>query len=194
MNRTTVRIFLVALSGLVAVPALPARSSDRDSLEEQEQRLVRVLSAHEFAPSRNVFDRIGPDVNQLLVRIASSTEHRPSLRVRAVSALSIYPSDRSRRFLGGLLFERELVGTPSGTLLRREAMRSLAVGFGGEVVDELAPLKDDGDAQIREGCAHALGETKSPRAVPVLDAWLPHEPELFVRLAVDRAVSRLKRL
>ena len=57
----------------------------------------------------------------------------------------------------------------------------------------IADFRQNEDPQIREACAHALGITASPRAIAPLEAWLPNEEELFVREAVDRALSRLRK-
>ncbi len=118
---------------------------------------------------------------------------RPTIRSRAVASLSVYPTTRTRDFLHSLLYERSLEGTPAGVQLRRQAIRSLAYAFRESVVNALSGLRLDPDPQIREATAHALGDTRSPAAERILDAWLPHEPELFVRLAVDRSLERIRK-
>ena len=89
--------------------------------------------------------------------------------------------------------EPSLTGTPTGTLLRRQALRSLGKAFRGDVVVSIANLKNDVNPQIRIAVAHALAETQSDRAIPILSAWLPNEKELGVREAVDRALESFYR-
>ena len=163
------------------------------SPDEQQRLVVSILSAHEFSPRKDLLDRTGPYVVKTLVGIASDHRFRAVLRQRAVASLGLYPVLQTRKFLSSMLFEKGFVGTVSGMLMRREAMKSLAIGFRGSVVQEISLLRDDHEAQIREGCAHALGMTGSKEAVPILEAWLPHEQELFVRVAIDHAYNTLIR-
>lgn len=180
-------ILLAVAAAGSAIAASPERT-----LGEQEAHLRRLLSAHEYAVDRETLEKVGPQVEKLLIELAGHPEERPTLRQRATSALSVFPSPRTREYLLSQLWERRLVGNPTGTLLRREAMRSLATGFGEEVVDVLSALRDDPDPQIREGCARALGLTGSDLAERALDAWLPNEKELFVRTAIDESLARIR--
>ena len=180
---------VLVISLLVAAPVLAGQRSEKD----QRRDLLYVLNAHEFRVDERVLKGIGPEVNRLLVLISSEPKQRPAVRGNAVAALSVFPSHRTRRYLESLLDERSLVGTPAGTLIRRQAMRSLGVAFRGEVVSVLVSMKSDKNPQIREGCAHALADTGSTLALEPLEGWLPHEKELFVRLAVDRAIASIKR-
>ncbi len=187
------RAALTAALAFAAVLVLGGVASASESFEKQERRLMTLLSAYEYVPNKKVLDRVGPDVDLLLVRIAGHPKLRPTVRVRAMSSMALYPNPRVQGFLRSLLHERRLKGTPLGVLLRRQAMRSLAWAFGDAAVDDLAPLRQDADPQIREACARAYGDSQSRRAIALLEAWLPHEPELFVRSAVDDALQRLKR-
>ena len=188
MRRTLTTVAAIALALILAAPAAQAVLAPK----EQKESLLYLLQAHEFHVDKKMLDRIGPDVDRILVHIAEDPKMRPTVRARAVAALGVYPTQRTYDFLSGLLYEPALIGTPGGTNIRRQALRSLGWGFGDKAVNTVAALKEDTDAQIREACAHALGDTRSPHAVGILDAWLPNEPELFVRLAVDRSLDRLR--
>ena len=183
-------MLLTLLLTVVMVDVTHARA-----LPEKEQRatLISILGGHHFRVDRKVFQRIGParEVNKILVHIADDARIRPTVRGRAVSALRLFASQRTQRFLEGLMYDRTHDG-PTGLMLRREAMLSLAHAFGEGAVVALSNHRDDSDPQMREGCARALGITKSARALAILEAWLPNEPELFVRLAVDRAIESLR--
>lgn len=187
------RLARLILLALVAVVALPQVAAAQVSPQEQRKSLMWLLSAHEFRVERRLLDSVGEDVNRQLVHIASDPKVRPTIRSRAVASLAVYPSARTRDYLQSLLYERALEGTTAGVQLRRQAIRSLAWAFREAVVNTLSGLRQDADPQIREATAHALGDTRSPAAERILDAWLPHEPELFVRLAVDRSLDRIRK-
>lgn len=161
--------------------------------DEQFRSLLLLLNAHEFRVDRTVLDRVGPDVPHLLIKVVGESTHRPTVRVRATAALAVYPTDQTRKFLESRLWERGLVGTVSGIQIRRQAARSLAEAFGDAVVQLIAGLRDDPEPLIREGCAQALGASRSLQALPILKAWMSHEQELVVRAAVDAAYNELLR-
>ncbi|MEE2779214.1 MAG: HEAT repeat domain-containing protein [Myxococcota bacterium] len=187
------KAWMISASCLLAVALMAPMSSARSQSTEEAQRrvLLQLLNAHEFKVNRKAFDRIGPEVNRLLVNISGDPRQRPTVRVRATSALSVYPSDRTRRYLNGALFDPELKKNRFGLLQRREAMMSLAAAFKGDAVQTLVGFHEDDDPQIREGCARALGISGSARALPTLNAWLTNEPEIFVRQAIDEAIEKL---
>ena len=160
---------------------------------EQLESLNMVLGGPHYRVNKRQLQRIGPSVGKLLVIVASEPRNTPTIRTRAVASLRVFPNTRTRRYLDGALYDPELRKTSFGTMLRREAMYSLAVGFRGDSVTALDNHRGDANPQIREGCARALGATQSARALQILEAWLPHEPELFVRVAVDEALVTLRR-
>ncbi len=188
------QLLTVALAGAAVLAATTDSRANRP-LHEDEQRatLVSVLSAHEYRVSEKILRSIGPDTNRLLVHVAGDPNVRPSIRQNALRSLVVFPGDRTQRYLETVLYDPELSGTPQGTVLRRQAMLSYGTAFHGKAVSALAPLARDTDAQIREGAAQALGATQAEAARRILDSWLPHEPELFVRLAVDRALEGMRR-
>lgn len=186
------------LSALVACALLLSTATDAEArrpLHEKEQfaTLVSFLSAHEFKVSEGILRSIGPDVNRLLVHVSGDPNQRPSIRQNALRSLVVFPTDRTRRFLETQLNDPGLIGTPHGLVLRRQAMLTYGTAFGQAAVAAIADLARDTDPQVREGAAGALAATRSESARRILDAWLPHEPELFVRLAVDRALETMRR-
>lgn len=186
------RLAVAATTLIVAATLLPAAAQAGD-LNRQQQALVKLLGAFELQLSRSVLDDVGPDVNRALINVANHREVRARVRVRAVAGLGFYPTDPSWKYLRGLLHEDVHRGTVFGTNLRRQALRSLGKAFGGRAVGEILALKDDPEPLIREAVAHALGDAKSPLALPELRQWLPKEPELHVRLAVDKAIEKILR-
>ena len=187
--RTLILLFVALTLTLSTVaqarPPLPAT--------EQRLSLMTLLGRHHFEVDRKTFDRIGPakEISDHLVLFTSNPKLRPTIRQRAIASLRVYPSKRIQKVLESLLYDPELQDR-AGVPMRREAMRSLAIAFGAGAVVAVSNHREDSDAQIREGCAHALGLTRSMSALPTLEAWLHHEPELFVRLAVDKAIAHIR--
>lgn len=190
LNRTH-RLFalLAVLLGLsFAVPASAARRTKA----EQRASLVWYLNAYELKLTRDSLDRIGPDVAELLVDILNTPDAFAKVRVRACAGLALYPSQQSFDVLRELLHERSLMGTELGIQLRRQALRSLGRGFGDRAVNDIIHLRNDPEPLVREAVAHALGDAKAERALPMLETWLSAEPVLHVRMAVDSTVARLR--
>ncbi|MCB9727431.1 MAG: HEAT repeat domain-containing protein [Deltaproteobacteria bacterium] len=183
---------LAALALASTLGASPASAAER-SREDVRRSLIAWLESDEFRVERKSLEGLGAEVNKLLVDIAGDPGQEATTRQRAVGALAVFPSTRSRQFLAGVVFERSFIGTPLGTLLRREALRSLARAFRESAVHTLASVRDDPNPQIREACARALGDTGSDTALVELDAWLPNEPQLFVRVAIDEAIDAIRR-
>lgn len=191
MRHPTQLLLTSVLVGALCV-ALAAPSAQARTERSQEKSLVTLLQAFEFVPDRESLDRVGPSVNKLLVKIAGHPKYRPSLRNRALMALALYPSARTRDYLPSLFYDKTLSETRHGLLLRRQAIISFGKAFEDGAVDDLMPLGEDTDSQIREAWAHAMGETASMRALNALEAKIEHEDELHVRLAIDRAIAKLR--
>ncbi len=181
---------LLALTLLfAAAPAAhagPARVDQRSSL-------VQLLSAFELEISRPALDTIGRDLHELLIDIASHPRELPRVRVRALAALALYPTESALAYLRAQLFERAWIGNGLGTQMRRQALRSLGRGFGERALDDIISVKGDTEPLVREAVAQALADAGSARAVPVLETWLQQESAFTVRDAVDRALTRLRR-
>ena len=163
------------------------------TIDEQERSVLSILSAHEYRPDLQVLRRVGPDVSRVLIRISSRKSVRLSIRLRAVATLELYPGEAIRRYLLTVLHDPLYRRSDLGLGMRRQAIRTLAKAFGDSVVDDLLELKQDVNAQLREAVAYGLGETGSRRAVPHLKSWLQRESELFVKLAIDKALNSLYR-
>jgi HEAT repeat protein len=140
--------------------------------------------------TRRALDTIGPDVARLLVELGNHPAEALLVRVRALAALVHYPSQDTRSFLAGLLHEPALAG--AGIALRAQALRSLGRAFGEDAVDAVAALREDPAPDVRAAVAEGLGDTGSERARQVLEVWLPNEPVIAVRAAIDAGLRRLR--
>lgn len=186
-------VVAVALAvGLAHAPTPAAAATPERTPDEQFDMLVSLLRATEIPLNRRSLDTVGRDINLVLVRIADLPRVDDVVRVRAVAALGLYPSRMTLDYLSSLLHERSLIGTALGTRLRRQAVRSIGVGFGDRAPDLVLALQRDPEPRIREAVAHAIGDSGSTHAIAALNAWLPNEPVLTVRLAIDSAIDTLR--
>lgn len=191
MNPRNLRLILVmAFCATLLAQAASAADRNRDDVRRS---LITWIESDEFRVDKRALDGLGSEINKLLVEVAGDPSMPATTRQRAVGALAVYPTDRSRQYLTSVVFERAFTGTALGTLLRREALRSLGRAFGGSMVNTLTSVRSDSNPQIREACARALGDTMSDDAMAELAAWLPNEPELFVRVAIDEATDAIRR-
>ncbi|MFT7578674.1 MAG: HEAT repeat protein [Myxococcota bacterium] len=185
----TLRNVLLAL--LLVTLATPALAVGKTS-DQRRRTLVSLLANRDARLTRSVLRTVGPDINELLINIAGHPQARPHVRMRAIAGMGYFPSPPTRGFLGSLLLERNLLGTELGTMLRRQAIRSLAVAFGGEAVDDLLSLRNDPIKEIRVSLARALGDTGSPKALTHLKSWLGLEREITVKIAIDLSIDKLQ--
>jgi len=162
------------------------------SKSDQRSSLVWLLSSYELQLKPDALARIGPDVGELLVDIMNTPREAVRVRVRAVAALAFYPSEATYDVLTSLLHERAHNGTELGLQLRRQALRSLGRGFGDRAVEAMLHLRNDPEPLVREAVALGLLDAGSIRVLPTLETWLSVEPHLAVKIALDRAVNRLK--
>jgi HEAT repeat protein len=193
MTPTLHRLALPLLCALGLSAAFATEAAARTK-PEQRRSLVWLLSSYELKLGQDNLGRVGPDVGELLVDILNTPNEAVRVRIRAVAALAFYPSEATFDVLRALLHERAWKGTELGLQLRRQALRSLGRGFGDRAIDEMLGLRTDPEPLIREALALGLLDAGSVRALPILETWLPAEPHLAVRAAVDRAVSRLQTL
>lgn len=175
----------IAATGMTAL-AKPRPKAD------QRVSLVWYLSAHELRLTKDSLDRIGPDVPRILIDLIQTPDATVKVRVRACAALAFYPDSQTFDVLRSLLHERSFKGSEVGLQLRRQALRSLARGYGDRAVDDIMALRSDPEPLVREAVALSLGDAGSERALPMLETWLSVEPVLNVRVAVDDAVSKLR--
>ncbi|PKN56815.1 MAG: hypothetical protein CVU56_14275 [Deltaproteobacteria bacterium HGW-Deltaproteobacteria-14] len=196
-NRTSSLVALATIVALVAsftvLPPLSAaaRPAERNSTEQREL-LMRLLADTNLELDRRILAPIGDDVPHQLVLIADLPRVAPIVRVRAVAALAYFPNATTQRYLTSILGERGNLGTDLGTRLRQQALRSLAVGFRGEAVEDILTLRRDREPLIRQSVANALKDAGDPRVLPVLEQWLGAEPVITVRAAIDDAISTLR--
>jgi hypothetical protein len=128
------------------------------------ERLIFLLSGYEYFPSRETLDELAAPsrIAELGREFARSTERSHTLRLRAVDMLGFYDDDATVGYL------RSLVADPPEDLpakqqrirrlMRHHAMTSLARSQGARALDDLRPLLDHGDLQLRLSAISAIGK------------------------------------
>lgn len=176
---------ILAAAAMVAVAA-PREAAAKRASDIKYDDVERILKHKPFATPADLA-AAGAHIDSVLADMASARKLEPELRLRAVRALGGYPGSRARGVL------TTLATTPGDSIdLRCAAMDALAVAFGPTVLSDLRPFLKDPNPQLRAGAAHALGTSGGPEARHLLEYALEHEEVLEVRVAIDRALSRLR--
>jgi hypothetical protein len=187
-----------ALGVLLTVTTLVTWAGGAEARErprpERRASLVWVLGQTKVELEKKTLDVLGPDLVEMLIDIVNTPREAPHVRVRALAGLGFYPSEGTYGYLTSLLRERSLMNDDLGTRMRQQAIRSLGAAFGDRAVDEMLGLKQDPELLVREAVALALRDAGSPRVLPALEAWLAVEPAFTVKVAIDKAITRLQSL
>jgi HEAT repeat protein len=184
---------LLALLALPAVGALDAGVAIAQSrpAHDVRARVEQALLSFDRPPPASFWEALGDEGLAALVAIVDDGRLPVGLRRRAASAARHYRSPASRLFLSAVA-----ASTGEDELVSRHALLALADAFGASALDELLARLTDPRAMVREGAALALARTPLPaalreRARGSLLAARAAEPELFVRVAMDRAEATL---
>lgn len=185
-----------ALGVLVALTTLAMSAGAAEARErprpERRASLVWVLGQTKVELDKRTLDVLGPDLIEMLIDIVNTPREAAHVRVRALAGLGFYPSEGTYGYLTSLLRERSLMNDELGTRMRQQAIRSLGAAFGDRAVDELLGLKQDPEPLVREAIALALRDAGNPRVLPALETWLAVEPVITVKVAIDKAITRLQ--
>jgi HEAT repeat protein len=173
---------------LVAVLGL-TRFGPSTAAVDPEPEVRDLLGAIDFVPSRVDLDEIV--TLQQLIEIATDGQADAGVRIRALRALSLYPSLEASGALTtviGLLGDHQR-GTQ--VLHLRAAMESLAEIGGVDAVAVITPLLRNPSRDVRATAAHSLRIIGSVTAVPALRAQQAVETVPQVRFAITEAVRAL---
>ncbi len=141
------------------------------------QAVLSLLAAEEHVASAEELSRIGPEVPDLLIRIAQDREQDIAYRARATSYLGYYQGNPTVE-----PFLSSLVTTPdSPTALLRRGLLSLARVSKGKAIPTISPHLKSQDTLVREAAARALAETDDAAALDVLRQAASQEREPYLR-------------
>jgi hypothetical protein len=128
--------------------------------------------------------RLGPDALAVLVEVASDPNVPSAWRARAVASMGMVDHPEAVQRLHSLL---EDPGTHP--TLRAHAAFALALRSGPDSLSTLLPHLQDGQQQVREAVALAIGRLGSIEAQKALEERLPVEEDLLVRDAIQQGLT-----
>ena len=168
--------------------APPALAQERELYQIRKEVLVLLDARHGFPGARD-FMRVGPIrvVNSVLVDAASDRQNSHLIRLNAIRALEYFPTNRTRESLLGLVYVRRQIPA-----YKRAALRALTRAFGVQMYFEVLPFLRDPDSRVREGAAIAMAEIDDGRVKGILMNHLTHEPELNVRVSLEKGLSMIE--
>jgi HEAT repeat protein len=174
----------ILLSGLVAADA-GAPSKDHPNTPTR----VEVESALAKDGGPRALQHWAATADGILTSVAADRATAETVRARALSALAYAKTSRVHAFLENFIIEKTPSSAPVDRVLLRRAATSLGWQGGGRVVEVVAPLLDNGDADVRLDAAAALGLARARDAERPLRARLAVEADPAVRRQIEAALK-----
>jgi hypothetical protein len=142
-----------------------------------------------YKPDPAAWRAMGPGTDEALIEIAGDGKTEMLLRSRAVSTLSYFPTPAARKFLESTIGGK--AASPDAGDRQLVGKAAVALGWlgGVHVPDQLAPLLDHPDPDVRLDAAIGLGLTRLPTAAEALRKRLDIENVARVRAQISRQIQ-----
>ena len=171
-----------------------------DPVAAATPQVIDALTAIDFPAMKSEMDSqkatldtlLGSDPVDTLSAIANSSDLAAGIRLRALRALALYPSDATRAALTDEIMQHSAATTGVDALLLRTAVEAL--GLVGQPADvaTIVPLLDKEECRdIRAGAARALRDIGSSTAIAPLHARLAKETVPQVQFWISDALRVL---
>lgn len=164
-------------SALMSEPAASSAASLRARIEV-------LLQEPDAFPREADWKRLGPDALAVLLEVAADPNVPSAWRARAVYSMGLIDHPEAVSRLHALLDDPGTHPT-----LRAHAAFALALRSGPESLSALLPHLQDGQQQVREAVALAIGRLGSVEAQKALEERLPVEEDLLVRDAIQQGLT-----
>ena len=174
-----------AISVLVAGPAAPAARPDRAAVETR-------LRANTLPRSAAEWQALGAGTDEILVAIAGDAKAELQLRAHAVSALGVMSTRPGRALLESVVKQKASSTDAGDKLLLRKAALALGWAGGNAVPDQIGPLLDHPDPDVRIDAAIGLGLTRSEEAADLLRKRFDVETVPKVRNQIGRQIRLIE--
>lgn len=180
------RLFALVLCvmGLSFASVATAQEGGDGQQSTVASRVEALLGGIEYVPTADDWKKIGPEAADELRKIANDPSEAPSVRSRAISSLSHFPSAVNKDFLGKMLADKA-----QSSLLRRKALRSLSAGYGAESMELVGPYLKVEDKRLRESAIKALGSMKTVEAKTVLQERLSLEKAAYLKEMIQKSLQ-----
>jgi HEAT repeat protein len=142
-----------------------------------------------YKPDPAAWRAMGPGTDEALIEIAGDGKTEVLLRSRALSTLSNFPTPAVRKFLETTVTSKATSADPTDRVLVGKAAVALGWVGGTGVPDQLAPLLDHVDADVRLDAAIGMGLTRLPSAAELLRKRLDIEQVERVRAQISRQIQ-----
>ena len=123
----------------------------------------------------------------ILMDVAAEREAPRTVRLRALMAMRIFPVMDTRKFWWGIVHDRTMIGP-----MKIAAMASLGAAFQTDIFQEISLYLREEDPALREGAIRALGWIEDHRVRVLLENHLATEESIELRLAIEKAIERVK--
>jgi hypothetical protein len=178
-------IIHIALVLALVAPDGGAPSNDRSAAPTRAT--VEAALAKGGAPAE--LQHWAATADGILMTLARDRAASEPVRTRALSALGYARNGRVHAFLENFIVER----TPSSAAIDRALLRRAATALGWQggprVVEVLAPLLDNADADVRLDAAAALGLARARDAETPLRGRLAVETDPAVKRQIEAALK-----
>ena len=165
--------FLVASIASTASTTVETSTASAQGIDSK-RRVATMLFAYD-APKVAAWKALGPEVADVLRRVYDQKDNPTRVRLRALGALSNFPSTSTRAFLNKVAQENSVK-----PLHNRRAILSLNKAFGEKASTDLLKLLKSDRIMAREAAAECLARMKSPRISAALQKHLLHETDVTV--------------
>jgi HEAT repeat protein len=178
--------WLAALATVLFVAHAGAASAEPtpSSTASLRARVEALLQQPDSVLNEADWKRLGPEALALLEEVAADPNAPSAWRVRAVTSMALVDHPDAVNRLRALL---EDAGTHP--TLRASAALALSLRSGPESLAALQPHLQDGQQQVREAVALAIGRLGSIEAQKALEERLPLEEDLLVRDAIQQGLT-----
>jgi HEAT repeat protein len=173
------------MSVLLAASPAPAARPERAFIEAR-------LRADTLPRSAADWRALGPEIDEVLIAIAGDSKADLQLRAHAVSALGVVSTRPGRAFLETVVKEKGSSKDAADEVLLRKAALALGWSGGAAVPDQLGPLLEHPDPDVRLDVAIGLGLTRSEAAAEFLRRRFAEETVPKVRRQIGRQLSLIE--
>ncbi len=190
--RRAPRLTIVTL--VAAAAAGSGARADRAFEVTASPQIVDALTGIDFVAEKPTLDSLlgATPVDSLSAIAGALTDVNPGVRIRAVRAIALYPSDDARTALTAQIQAHTAASSGVEILELRAAIEALGVIGQPSDVDIIAPLLDKEDARdIRAAAARALRDIGAATAIAPLHARLAKETVPQVQFAISDALRVL---
>jgi HEAT repeat protein len=180
------RLASAALSLLLAGPsAPPAGQATRAAVETRLRANTQPSAAPEWRA-------MGSGVEDALIALAADTKVDLPVRGRAVTALGLVSTRPGQAFLEKVVKDSAASHDAGEKLILRKAAVALAWLGGAAVPDQIGPLLQHPDPDVRLDVAIGLGLTRSEQAAELLRARFGVETVAKVRSQIGRQLAQVE--